>query len=203
MPKKTPKSKSRQLLAPAQFIERKIYILRDQKVMLSGDIAELYKVEARVLIQAVKRNLDRFPEDFMYQLTPSEAISLRSQFVILNARGRHTKYAPYAFTEQGVAMLSAVLNSKRAIQMSIAIVRVFVKLRELTASHSELARRVQDLDRTQIDHGFKIDSIIDAIQEMKEPPPEPAHRRIGFTSGQQVVITQKLIGRERAIVYNS
>jgi len=125
---------SNQFVLPAQAIQEKIYLIRGNKVMLSHDLASLYDVEPRALIQAVKRNLERFPDDFMFQLSADEFRLLRSQIVILEVgRGRHPKHPPYAFTEQGVAMLSAVLRSDRAIQVSIAIMRVFVKLRSMVA----------------------------------------------------------------------
>src|SRR5947209_16317642 len=120
-----------QLAVPAPFVERRIYLIHGQRVMLDADLAELYQVETRALIQAVKRNPERFPKDFMFQLTKEEAESLRSQIVISNVGRGGRRYLPYAFTEHGVAMLSSVLNSDRAVQMSILIVRAFVKLREV------------------------------------------------------------------------
>lgn len=130
-------------LIPEEVIERKIFLLRCHKVMLSTHLAQLYGVQVKVLMQAIKRNSERFPDDFMFQLTPREAQSLRSQFVTLNnagsKRGKHLKYLPFAFTEQGVAMLSSVLRSKRAVQVNIAIMRAFVKLRQILSTHKELA----------------------------------------------------------------
>ena len=150
----------------AEFIEQKIFLLRGQKIMLSTHLAELYGVETRTLIQAVKRNLERFPEDFMFQLTWKEIQSLRSQIVILNKReiqfarsqivtlqqGQHLKYLPYAFTEQGVAMLSSVLRSKRAVQVNIAIMRAFVKLRGILFAHKELADKLKELEEKVSKH---------------------------------------------------
>jgi hypothetical protein len=160
---------------PIEVIERKILLIRGQKVMLSTHLAELYGVETRVLNQAVKRNINRFPEDFMFQLNNSEAEHLVSQNVI-----PHKKYLggslPYAFTEQGVAMLSSVLNSERAVQVDIAIMRAFVKLREMIASNKELAKRLDELEK-KYDAQFKV--VFDAILEMMTPP-EPKRRRIGF-----------------------
>jgi hypothetical protein len=162
---------------PIEVIERKILLIRRQKVMLSTHLAELYCVETRVLNQAVKRNINRFPEDFMFQLNNSEAEQLVSQNVI-----PHKKYLggslPYAFTEQGVAMLSSVLNSERAVQVNIAIMRAFVKLREMIASNKELAKRLDELEK-KYDAQFKV--VFDAIREMMTPP-EPKRRRIGFLS---------------------
>ncbi len=152
------------LPVPVEHIERRIYLIRGQKVMLDTDLASLYRVETRALVQAVKRNLKRFPEDFMFQLSPEEAEYMRSQFVI--ASRRNIRYQPYAFTEHGVAMLSAVLKSARAVHMSILIVRAFVKIRELLASHKDLAARVQKLEANQTKHGSIISILADEIDEM-------------------------------------
>ena len=135
-----PSSSAETLPTPAELIDRRIYIVRGRKVMFDADLAELYQVEPRALNQAVRRNLDRFPDDFMFQLTAEEASALRSQIVILEkGRGRYSKYAPLAFTELGVAMLSSVLNSDRAVQMNILIMRAFVRLREALATNEALA----------------------------------------------------------------
>lgn len=166
-------------LIPLEVIERRILLIRRQKVMLSTHLAELYDVETRVLNQAVKRNISRFPEDFMFQLNTSEAEQLVSQNVI-----PHRKYfggtLPYAFTEQGVAMLSSVLNSGRAIKVNIEIVRAFVCLRRMLASHADLARKLDALER-KYDAQFKI--VFDAMRQLMaspEPEPEPPERRLGF-----------------------
>jgi len=160
---------------PLEVIERRILLIRRQKVMLSTHLAELYDVETRVLNQAVKRNISRFPEDFMFQLNISEAEELVSQNVI-----PHKKYfggsLPYAFTEQGVAMLSSVLNSERAINVNIEIMRAFVRLRRLLASHADLARKLDTLER-KYDAQFKV--VFDAIRELMKPP-ESKKRPIGF-----------------------
>ncbi len=163
---------------PMEIIEPRIVLLRGQKVMLSPDLAFLYGVEPRTLIQAVKRNADRFPEDFMFQLTIEEIeLSLRSQIVILKkGRGYHLKFKPYAFTEQGVAMLSSALRSERAVQVNIAIMRAFVKLCRMIASREELAQRLDELE-AKYDHQFK--SVFDAIRALMEPPVSPS-RPIGF-----------------------
>ena len=162
-------------LIPEEVVEKKIYLIRGQKIMLSIHLAELYGVETRALNQAVKRNIDRFPEDFMFQLKDSEAEWLVSQNVI-----PHKKYfggsLPYAFTEQGVAMLSSVLNSERAVQVNIAIMRAFVKLREMIASNKDLARRLDDIEK-KYDAQFKV--VFDAIRQLMTPP-EPKKRKIGF-----------------------
>ena len=130
-------------LAPPERIERSILLIRGQKVMLSADLAELYQVEPRVLVQAVKRNIARFPEDFMFQLTEKEFANLKSQIVISSWGGMRRAF-PYAFTEQGVAMLSSVLRSKRAVQVNVAIMRAFVRLRRMLASNASLARKLDE-----------------------------------------------------------
>jgi len=161
-------------IVPIEVIERKIYIIRGQKVMLDSDLAELYNITTKVLVQAVKRNLRRFPADFMFQLTNQEVAILRSQFVTSSWGGR--RYVPYAFTEQGVAMLSSVLNSDRAVDVNIQIMRTFVKLREMIASHKDLARRLDELEK-KYDAQFKV--VFDAIRQLMTPP-EPKEKKIGF-----------------------
>ena len=155
-------------------LEKQILFLRGQKVMLSTDLAKLYEVEPRVLNQAVKRSLERFPEDFMFQLTQGEFANLKSQSVISSWGG--SRALPYAFTEQGVAMLSSVLNSPRAILVNIAIMRAFVKLREILASHQDLAKKLDSMER-KYDAKFKV--VFDAIRELMQPPSKP-RPRIGF-----------------------
>jgi len=162
-------------IVPIEVIEKRIYFLRSQKVMLSIDLAELYQVEARVLIQAVKRNLDRFPKDFMFQLTSNEFTNLKSQIVI-SSWGGLRRSTPYAFTEQGVAMLSSILRSKRAIQVNVEIMRAFVRLRKMLASHVELARKLASLER-KYDAQFKV--VFDAIRQLMAPS-QPAKKKIGF-----------------------
>lgn len=145
--------------------------------MVDTDLAELYKVPVKVLNQAVKRNRSRFPEDFMFQLTTEESDSLRSHFVTLKlGRGRHRKYRPFAFTEQGVAMLSSVLRSKRAVQVNIEIMRAFVRLRQMLASNAQLARQLAELEK-KYDAQFKV--VFDAIRQLMAPP-EVKKRKIGF-----------------------
>ena len=166
--------------APAARIERAILIVRGHKVLLDADLAALYEVQTRVLVQAVKRNLERFPEDFMLQLRPEEADSLRSQSVISKNPGRGgRRYAPYVFTEQGVAMLSSVLNSPRAIAVNIEIMRAFVRLRELIASNKELAAKLDQLEKKLSTHDQAITEIMQAIRQLMAPP-EPRKRPIGF-----------------------
>jgi hypothetical protein len=160
---------------PVEIIERKIYLIRGQKVMLSSDLAELYGVEPRALVQAVKRNIERFPDDFMFQLNDAEFENLKSQ-IVTSSWGGLRRAAPYAFTEQGVAMLSSVLRSKRAIEVNIHIMRAFVKLRELMATHKDLARKLADIEK-KYDAQFKV--VFDAIRQLMAPP-ETKKRKIGF-----------------------
>ncbi len=167
--------KTNTLPVPEETIEGKIFLIKHKKVMLDTDLALLYEVEIRALNQAVRRNIERFPGDFMFQLTKGEYESLRSQFVTLR-RGQHRKYLPYAFTEQGVAMLSSVLNSKRAIQVNIQIMRTFIKLREMLLTHKELKQKIEAMER-KYDYQFKI--VFDAIKKLLEPPEKPKGK-IGF-----------------------
>ena len=152
-------------LIPDEHIDRRICFLRGHKVMLDRDLAELYQVSTKVFNQAVKRHKNRFPTDFMFRLTASEARNLRSQSVT-SSWGGH-RYLPHAFTEQGVAMLSSVLNSERAIQVNIAVMRAFVRLRQMLSTHKDLARRLDELEK-RYDSQFKM--VFDAIRELMEPP---------------------------------
>ncbi len=174
-------------LIPQEVIENKIYLIRGHKVMLSPHLAVLYGVEVRVLVQAVKRNIERFPEDFMFQLTWEEAEASRSQIVILDdtnrgrsKRGDNIKFLPYAFTEQGVAMLSSVLQSKRAIQVNIAIMRAFVRLKAILVTHKELAHKLNELERKIEKHDEDISSIFEAIRQLMAPPPVKPKVITGF-----------------------
>ena len=155
-------------------IESRIFPIRGQRVMLSMDLAVLYEVVPKVLIQAVKRNSERFPSDFMFQLTLQEFTNLKSQFVTSSWGGRRA--LPYAFTEQGVAMLSGVLNSPRAVRVNIEIMRSFVRIRQMLASNKDLARRLDDLEK-KYDQQFRI--VFDAIRKLMAPPTKP-RRKIGF-----------------------
>ena len=177
-------------LVPSESIEKTIFLLRGQKVLLSIHLAELYQVEPRMLIQAVKRNIERFPKDFMFQLTWNEVSRLKSQFVISTAisrkisrsqfvtlkRGPNIKYPPYAFTEQGVAMLSSVLRSKRAVAVNIEIMRAFVRLRQMLASNANLERRLNELEK-KYDAQFRV--VFDAIRQLMAAPEKPP-KKIGF-----------------------
>lgn len=164
---------------PVERIEKAIYLIRGEKVMLDRDLADLYQVTTAALNQAVRRNRERFPSDFMFQLTPSEVTQLnRSQIVIGSQKHRDPRFRPYVFTEQGIAMLSSVLRSKRAISVNIEIMRAFVKLRQMLASNTELSRRLDELE-SKYDRKFKI--VFDAIRQLMSPP-VPDRKQIGFRS---------------------
>jgi hypothetical protein len=168
-------------LIPAERIARSILVIRGRKVLLDADLAAMYGVPTKALVQAVKRNPERFPDDFLFQLNREEFDHLRSQIVTSNPRGGR-RYPPYAFTEQGVAMLSGVLNSPRAIAVNVQIMRAFVQLRQMAASHAHLARRLDQLER-RYDAQFKV--VFDAIRELMAPPRRTT-RRVGFGSEEEV-----------------
>lgn len=161
-------------IVPAEIIQKKILIIRGRKVMLDRDLAELYEVETKALNRAVKRNSERFPEDFMFQLTREEFDILRCHFGTSSWGGQ--RYLPYAFTENGVAMLSSVLSSKRAIQVNISIMRTFTHLREMLLTHRDLKRKIEAMEK-KYDHQFKI--VFDTIKQLIEPQAKPK-KRIGF-----------------------
>jgi hypothetical protein len=167
------------MLVPEELIERRIYFIRHRKVMVDADLAGLYQVATKALNQAVRRNPERFPEDFMFQLTPDEAEALRSQFVTSKPGRGGRRYLPYVFTEHGVGMLSSVLNSPRAVQMNILIIRTFIRMREMLATHDDLAVRMNQIETTQWVHASVINTLAEEIEEMKRLP-EPAPLRIGF-----------------------
>jgi phage regulator Rha-like protein len=164
-------------IIPSEHIENRILLIRNQKVILSSDIANLYGVEHRALMQAVKRNLKRFPDDFMFQLSPEEFRNLKSQSVISSWGG--TRKLPYAFTEQGVAMLSSVLHSDRAIEVNIAIMRAFVKLREILSTHKDLVKKLEDLERKYESHDKHIKIVFDAIRQLMAEPKKKKYK-VGF-----------------------
>lgn len=157
-------------LVPIERIASRIYLIRGEKVMLDADLADMYGVETRALVQGVKRNIGRFPKDFMFQLSEKEAENLRSQIVISSWGGR--RYSPYAFTELGVAMLSSVLKSKRAIDINIGIMRTFVRLRQVLATNEDLARKVAQHDR-------QIAVLFDTVEKLLAPP-KSKKRPIGY-----------------------
>jgi len=166
-------------LVPLEIIERKIYLIRDHKVLLSMDLAKLYGISTKRLNEQVKRNISRFPDDFMFQLNDNEYEILKSQ-IATSSWGGVRRANPYAFSEQGVAMLSSVLNSERAIQVNIIIMRAFVKLRQILSTHAELAQKLKELEGKVGKHDMEILMIFDAIRQLMAPPPEPPKRRIGF-----------------------
>jgi hypothetical protein len=165
-------------LLPAERIEQSILLIRGHKVLLDQDLAQLYGVETRAFNQAVKRNIERFPDDFMFQLTKEELENWRSHFVTSNPNAKMAlRRPPYAFTEQGVAMLSSVLRSPRAVAVNIEIMRAFVRLRQMLASHAELADRLNDLEK-KYDQQFRV--VFDAIRQLMTPPPGIKKPPIGF-----------------------
>jgi hypothetical protein len=163
-------------LLPVERIETVIFFVRGERVILDADIAALYGVEVKRVNEAVKRNFDRFPADFMFQLTPEEVKRLRFQSGTSNTRGGR-RYLPYAFTEQGVAMLSSVLRSEQAVKVNVEIMRTFVRLRRMVNEQAELARKLDDLEERYDEH-FKV--VFDALRELMIPPEEIEGRRIGF-----------------------
>jgi hypothetical protein len=187
---------------PLETITHRILLLREQKVLLDADLAALYGVETKVLLQAVKRNLERFPEDFMFQLSNQEFNVLRSQSVTSSSEALETlrwggrRTAPYAFTEQGVAMLSSILSSPQAVQVNIAIMRAFVKLRELAMTHHDLAKQLNALEEKTANMAMQHDTfarntraqlkqVFDAIRELMTPPEPTKKRPIGFITGEE------------------
>jgi phage regulator Rha-like protein len=163
-------------IIPKEIVEKKIYLIRGQKVMIDSDLAELYGVETKVLLQAVKRNISRFPEDFLFHLNNRELIRLRSQSVTSKSGRGGRRYLPYAFTEQGIAMLSSVLKSERSIKVNIAIMRAFVSLREMISSNKALAKRLDELEK-KYDDQFRV--VFNAIRQLMIPA-EKKQGKIGF-----------------------
>lgn len=174
-------SKDQSIVAVSELIENKIFFIRGKKVMSDKDLAGLYGVETKVFNQAIKRNMERFPEEFMFQLNKREveiwqSLSLRSQLVTLK-RGQHIKYAPYVFTEYGVAMLSSVLNSKRAIQVNIQIIKTFIRLKEMIATNRELRIKIEKLEK-KYDKNFKI--VFDTLKKLFKEKENNPMKQIGF-----------------------
>lgn len=170
-------------VVPAATIENRILVVRERQVMLDEDLADLYGVETKRLIEQVKRNIERFPEDFMFRLSKSEAAALRSQIATSNIGRGGRRYAPYVFTEQGVAMLSGVLRSKRAVAVNIEIMRAFVELRRAASSYAAIEKRLEELERETSaklgQHDKQLRQIFDALRQLISPPPPPK-RRVGF-----------------------
>jgi hypothetical protein len=166
-------------LIPQEQIEKKIYLLRGNKVMFDRDLAELYEVKTKRLNEQVKRNIKRFPEDFMFQLNKEELENWKSQFAISNSIKMGLRKRPYVFTENGVAMLSSVLNSDRAIQVNIQIMRAFTRIRELLNTHKDLAHKLDDLERKVQKHDMDIQMVFQVIKQLMEPP-KSKMKKIGF-----------------------
>jgi hypothetical protein len=166
-------------LIAAPAIEQRIFVVRGRQVMLDEDLADLYGVETKRLVEQVKRNLDRFPEDFMFQLDKDEAAALRSQIATSNTGRGGRRYAPYVFTEQGVAMLSSVLRSKRAIAVNIEIMRAFVELRRIASSYAAIEKRLEQIEREMGEHDEQLEQIFNALRQLMAPPAQPK-RPIGF-----------------------
>ena len=166
-------------LVLTEVIGQKIYLIRGYKVMIDKDLASLYEVPTGRLNEQVKRNRGRFPKDFMFQLTKKEYDNWKSQIAISNSEKMGLRRRPYAFTEHGVAMLSSVLNSERAVQVNIAIMRAFVKLRNILSTHKELAHKLKELEQKTEKHDTEIQAIFEAIRQLMKPPAQP-RRRIGF-----------------------
>jgi hypothetical protein len=169
-----------QSLIPAENLMNKILVIKNQKIILDRDLAQLYNVETRTLKQAVRRNLKRFPKDFMFQLSKEEFHNWRSQTVMSKSEEKGLRYSPFAFTEQGVAMLSSVLKSESAIEVNILIMRAFVKLREIISTHKKVADRLKELENKFKDHDDQITQIIQVINQLMTPP-YPPKKKIGFT----------------------
>ena len=168
------------VIIPDETVMNKIYLIRGQKIMLDSDLAELYGVQTRVFKQAVRRNITRFPEDFMFELRSEEWGSLRSQIVTLKGgRGQHSKYSPFAFTEQGVAMLSGVLTSETAIAVNIQIIRVFTKMREMLLAHKDILLQLEKMEQNLIKHDDEIRLIFQYLKQLLNPPQAP-RPKIGF-----------------------
>ena len=173
-------------LVPIERIANKIYLIRDKKVMLDRDLAELYGVETKVLKQAVRRNIERFPEDFIFELIKSEFKNLRSQIVTSSWGG--PRYSPMAFTEQGVAMLSSVLRSKRAVQVNIQIMRAFTQLRQMLSTHEDLKKKIESMEK-KYDQQFQV--VFEAIKQLIDEESKPK-KKIGFTVKEK----QKAFGKK-------
>ena len=171
--------KTAQTLIPAERIERTILLIRGQKVILDTDLAELYGVQTGALNRAVKRNRERFPEDFMFQIAKEEYDDLKCHFGISRSWGGRRRSFPYAFTEHGAIMAASVLNTERAVKVSVYVVRVFVKLRQMLSTHKELAHKLTELERKIETHDEAIRSLIAAIRQLMAPP-EPERGKIGF-----------------------
>ena len=164
---------------PDEVINNKIYLIREQKVMIDRDLALLYGVETKVLKQAIKRNIERFPEDFMFEMTKVELENWRSQFVTSNSDKMGLRHTPFCFTEQGVTMLSCVLNSKRAIDVNIKIIRVFTRMKEMMLTHKDILMKLEQMERNVIQNNEDIQNIFNVLKQLLETPKEP-RKSVGF-----------------------
>jgi hypothetical protein len=180
------KKSGRSSVIPDEVLVNKVYLIRNQKVMLDADLAALYGVETKVFNQAVKRNIGRFPKDFMFVLSKKESTALRSQIVTLETgRGKYSKYLSKVFTEQGVAMLSSVLNSETAIRMNIRIIRIFTKMRELLMTHKDILQQLEKMEAKLTAHDGDIVVIFNYLKQLLDPPPVP-RKKIGFRRKDEV-----------------
>jgi phage regulator Rha-like protein len=169
------------VMIPDELVMNKIYLIRGQKVMIDKDLAELYSVETKRLKEAIRRNISRFPEDFMFELTSAEFESLRTQIATLKTgRGQHPKYMPFAFTEQGVAMLSSVLNSETAIRVNIQIIRVFTRMREMIMTHKDILLQLEKIEKKLSEHNEDIQLIFKYLKQLLIPPEYLTRQKIGF-----------------------
>jgi ORF6N domain len=173
--------KTNAALVPQEIIEQKIFLIRGKKVMLDRDLAGLYEVPTKQLNRQVRRNIKRFPADFMFQLSRDEYNSLRCHFGTIK-KGSHSKYLPFVFTDYGILMLSSVLNSDRAVEMNIAIMRVFIRLKEIISNHKELANRLGELEKRMERKDEEVQAIFQAIRDLMKPPPAKRKPKIGFHS---------------------
>lgn len=171
--------KSKKLTVPDKTVMNKIYMIREQKVMMDSDLAELYGVETKVLKQAVRRNMSRFPADFMFEMTVEELETLRSQFVTSNVARGGTRYMPFCFTEQGLTMLSCVLNSERAIHVNIQIIRIYTQIRQMLLAHKEVFMRVAEVEKEVVKHDQKIELLFNYLSKFIEKEGKP-RTEIGF-----------------------
>lgn len=179
-------NQSKELTIPDEVVMSKIYIIRNEKVMLDRDLAELYGVETKYLKRQVRRNMVRFPEDFMFELTAQEFSDWRSQFVTSNEDKQGLRYAPYAFTEDGVAQLSTVLNSERAIKVNIQIIRLFSRMRRMALTHKDILSKLEELERNDIEQDKKIDLVFEYLKQLEQAKQEELdfkeRRKIGYKS---------------------
>ena len=169
----------KELMIPDELVMNKVYFIRGEKVMLDRDLAELYGVETKVFKQAVKRNIDRFPEDFMFEMTTEELENWRSQFVTSNSDRMGLRYPPFCFTEQGVAMLSSVLKSETAIQVNIQIIRVFTRMREMIMTHKDILLQLEKIEKKLTGHDEDLALVFKYLKQLLNPP-QPPRQKIGF-----------------------